>query len=92
MILKMILIPMLIKTLLVTRKPHWCALLYGAALFTNSLMFDLAFKADWGKVLFVLAGATGLSYAVFWALKEFEDTALYWVALVIGVGLLLWFF
>jgi hypothetical protein len=92
MILKMIIIPMLVKTLLATRNPILCAALYGACLFTNSLIFDLAFSNDWAGVLFNLTGATGLSFAYFWALKEFESGPLYFATLIVGTGLLLYLF
>jgi hypothetical protein len=92
MILKLILIPMLVKVLLTTRKPHYSALLYGGAIFTNSLLFDLAFTGDTVGVLIELLGATGLSYAFFWALNEFESGPLYWVVLVLGVPALILFF
>lgn len=84
---------MLIKTLLATRKPLLCAGLYGAALFTNGLMFDLAFGGTWGGVLYQLVGATGLSFAFFWLLRELESSgAPYWTVLILGSGCLLFFF
>ncbi len=92
MILKMIIIPMLVKTLLATRNPILCAGLYGACLFTNSVIFDLAFGNDWGRVLLELAGATGLSFAYFWALREFDSGPLYFTILIGGTGLLLYLF
>ena len=93
MILKMILIPMLVKTLLATRRPLLCAGLYSAALFTNSLIFDLAIGQDISKVVFHLAGATALSFAFFWLLKEFDSAgALYWIVLVLGTAAMLFFF
>lgn len=93
MLLKMLLIPMMIKALLATRRPWLCAGLYGAALFANSLIFDLALGGDPKMVLLNLAGAVGLSFAFFWLLKEFESAgALYWVILVLGTAALLYFF
>ena len=90
--LKLLLIPMMIKALLATRQPLLCAVIYGAALFTNGLIFDLGLGADPGKVALSLAISTGVAFAVFYALKETEDMgALYWVALVLGVALMIMF-
>lgn len=88
MILKMILLPMLVKALLVTRKPALCAAIYGLALLTNSAIFDLAFGADVGRVLAILALNTAASFGFFWTLKETEDSSLYWGALIVGIGVL----
>lgn len=90
MLLKMFLIPMMVKATLATRQPLLCALIYGAALFTNALMFDLAFGAGWGPVLQQLALVTAVSLGVFTALLKSEDYgALYWLVLFLGAGLLL---
>ncbi len=91
-LLKLILIPMMIKVLLATRKPLLCALLYGAALFTNGLVFDLAFSGDWLLVTGKLALSTALAYGFFWLLKAFEDAgALYWGIVALGTALLIAF-
>lgn len=80
---------MLIKALLATRKPLLCALLYGAALFTNGLIFDMALADNWKPIMGTLALSTVAAFGFFWLLKELEDSSLYWVALVLGVALLL---
>jgi hypothetical protein len=87
---KLMLIPMLIKTLLATRQPLLCAVLYGAALFTNGLIFDAAFGDPW-KVAGELVLSTVVAYGYFWTLKELDDTGPpYWAALIVGTGILAW--
>ncbi|MCA9796763.1 MAG: hypothetical protein KC910_33365 [Candidatus Eremiobacteraeota bacterium] len=90
LLLKLFLIPMLIKVLIQTGKPKVCAALYGACLFTNGLIFDVAFTGEWGRVLVILVGATGLSLLFFWLLNELESTGWpYWLTLVVGSAALL---
>lgn len=80
---------MLIKALLGTRSPGLCALIYGAALFTNGLIFDLAFGGDWARVLGSLALTTVACYAFFWLLLKTEDMGpFYWITLVVGIALM----
>lgn len=81
---------MLVKVTLATRKPHWAALLYVAALFTNSLIFDLAFGSNINAVALKLLISGGVSYGFFWALNEFESSAIYWVVLILGIPAMLY--
>ena len=88
--LKMVLVPMLIKAALASRQPGFCALLYGAALFTNALMFDVAFSGNWVPVVKYLSFITLLAYGVFFALLKSEDYGpFYWATLFVGSALLL---
>lgn len=87
--LKLILVPMLIKALLATRQPALCAGLYGAALFTNSAIFSMAVAENWIPILGNLALSTGSAFAFFWLLLKTEDTGWpYWLVLIIGVAVL----
>ena len=80
---------MLIKALLTTRNPILCAAIYGAALFTNWMIFDMALGGDWVRILGSLALSTAAAFAFFWALLKTEDTGPpYWAVLVIGVALM----
>lgn len=80
---------MLIKALLGTRSPGLCALLYGAALFTNGLIFDLALAGDWRQIAGSLALSTAACYAYFRLLLATEDMgALYWLVLAVGAALM----
>ena len=91
MLLKLFVLPMLLKMLDATRKPLLCATFYAAIMFTNSLMFDMV-TSGWRPVLLVLAGTWGLAAAVFSALFAFDSTPLYWPAFVAGLLALLVFF
>jgi ABC-type cobalamin transport system permease subunit len=85
----MILIPMLIKALLATRNPALCAAIYGAALFTNGVIFDLALNSDWMPIFGRLALSTTSALVFFWLLMKAEDTGPpYWAVLIIGVALM----
>ena len=87
--LKALLIPMLIKANLATRQPALCAFIYAAAMFTNALMFDVAFGAGWAPVLQKLAIITVVAFVVFWTLLKAEDYGpLYWLALFLGAAVL----
>lgn len=80
---------MLIKALLATRNPTLCAALYGAALFTNGLIFDMALGAEWLPVAGRLALSTVSAFIFFWLLLRAEDTGPpYWGVLMVGVALL----
>ncbi len=80
---------MLIKALLGTRSPGLCALIYGAALFTNGLIFDLALGGDWVQVAGSLSLSTTACYAYFWLLLKTEDMgALYWLTLSLGAAVM----
>lgn len=80
---------MMLKALMATRSPGLCAFIYSAALFTNDLMFDMAFGGHWDRVLLKLAISTISAFAWFWALVKTEDMGgIWWAVLVIGVGLM----
>lgn len=88
MILKLILLGPLLKALSATRKPILCGVLYGLALLTNSVIFDLALGADPGKTVAYLLANTIAGLGYFWLLQETEDTPIYWGVMILGAGLL----
>ena len=91
MLLKMIVLPMLLKMLDATRKPLLVASFYAAILLTNNLIFDLV-SSTWQAVALKLVGAWVLSAVVFYALHIFDSTSLYWPTLIGGFLALLVFF
>ena len=91
MLLKILLIPMLVKVTLVTGKPHLASIIYVAAMFTNSLMFDLAFGQSVDTVALQLVMSGVVSYGFFRGLNEFESSPLYWLVLVLGIPALVLF-
>ena len=89
-LLKLVLIPMLLKVLDRTGKPLLCSSLYALALLTNGLIFDLALGAPWGAVLLAFGVAFASSSAYFFVLHLLDGTGgLYWAALALGTLALL---
>jgi len=88
-LLKLMLIPMLLKVLERTNKPLLCGLFYALAILTNGLIFDLAFGRAWTAVALDFVIALGAS-SVFFVLVSILDGGLYWLALAAGIPALLW--
>lgn len=90
-LLKLFLIPMLLKVLDKTGRPLVCSTLYALALLTNGLIFDLALGASLAAVSLAFVIAWGASSAWFYLLHAFEGTgALYWSTLALGMLALLY--
>lgn len=89
-LLKLFLIPMLLRVLDRTGRPLVCSSLYALALLTNGLIFDLALGTPWTSVLLAFAIALGASWAFFFLLHALDGTgAPYWAVLALGILALL---
>jgi hypothetical protein len=89
----MCVIPMMVKVLLASRQPLLCALIYSALLFVQGYMFDMALGGDVPKILGSMALSTLAAWGYFYLLKETEDAGgIYWGVLIVGAGILLYFF
>jgi hypothetical protein len=90
--LKIMFLPMMIKVLSKTRRPFVCALLYTLLIFTNGLMFDLAFGGTWRHVGIECAKAFGATALYFWLLNELEGAdGPYWLVFALGLLGILFF-
>jgi hypothetical protein len=78
---KVLLIASLVKLLIQTNKPVWCAEIYAAFVFIMALIF--------GKPLIVVIIASAIAFCLaflyFWLLNKFEDSGLFWLILILGL-------
>lgn len=89
-LLKLMLLPMLIKVLDRTGRPLVCASFYALGILTNGLIFDLAFGAPPATIAVAFALALAASSAFFVLLHVFDSTPWYWAVLTGGILGLLW--
>lgn len=73
----------LVKLLLVVDKPMVCAGMYTGL----RLIFALLFGNPLLAVLVSSAIAFALALLYFWLLSRFRDTGLFWVVLILGLGI-----
>lgn len=80
-LLKALFIASLVRLLLKTNQPAWCAIVYVVLSTILGLMFGrtLLFALIAAPISFVLA------FAYFWLLNKFEESGLFWIILVGGL-------
>ena len=90
-LLKLVLIPMLLKVLEKSGRPFVCSTLYALVLLTNGLIFDLAFGASVASVFLAFVAAYAASSLYFYLLHHLDGSGMpYWAVLSLGaVGLMM---
>jgi len=83
MVLRIITLVGLVKLLLITEKPLWCAGVY--AVLTS--VWGLAFGWHLMEILLVLPISLGLALLYFWLLCRFQDGVLFWVIMILGFAI-----
>ncbi|MBQ4837147.1 MULTISPECIES: hypothetical protein [Pseudoalteromonas] len=83
MIIKIILLLALLRVLAITEKPILCAGIYSSVV----LVFGWMSGASFSYVLVGTLISFGLSFLYFWLLNRFNHGPLYFVILVLGLGI-----
>lgn len=93
-IFQILIIVVMIRVLISTGKPLWCAVSYAAAVAIFGLLSAHRLELSANRlepILIISAVAFAVSGIYFWLLKRFSDSFLWWPILIVGFVVVLFF-